>query len=97
MIRRLLFTVDYCQGAKHTGRPTDFHRGRDPSSERNLRKSASICGSVFLRSLRSFAAIPSCFYLSAFGGQPAGGIAPRIQKKDASAPDLRTEANQALP
>ena len=30
MIRRLLFTVDYYQGAKGTRRRTDFHRGRDP-------------------------------------------------------------------
>ena len=73
MIRSLLFTVDYYQGAKATGiERTDFDRDRDRSSERNLRKSAV---RFFLRSLRSFltdialatsvAAIPSCFFILA--------------------------------
>ena len=70
MIRRLLFMVDYYQATKDagTGR-TDFHRVVIEAQSEicvNLRPSAV---RFFLRSLYSFAAIPS-FYLSALGLKP---------------------------
>jgi len=86
----------YYEGAKGTG-PTDFHRSRHRSSERNLRKSASICGSVFFAFFVPFCGYPVLFfYLGASGCEDTVRLCLRMLRLDYKSWPARIAASERM-